>query len=464
MRNPRWALMLAATPVLAWTIHLLVPNVPAQSGAVAVGPVGPYRGAGSCSATACHGSVGRAQDGWNTTILRNEHTTWVAQDRHARAYQVLFDPRSVRIVRALAGGKEPDVPAHEDVRCLACHSTPRPAADFASTAWLNAEGVGCEACHGPSEKWLGAHTRGDWAPWDLLGKEQYGMTPTKDLARRAETCAGCHVGSRNDPAGFADRDVNHDLIAAGHPRLNFELAAYLANEPRHWVEKGPNATSDFAAREWVVGQVATTRAALQLLRERAADSIDGAAPWPEFTEYGCFSCHHGLRDETWRQNRREAWARPGLPLWGSWYVPLNQTLAADSALGNVEAARSLTQLVDAINQPAPPAEEVRSRAGAAVNAYSRWLDTIKNARVAPDQAQRLMASCRNWDKVASWDHAAQRYLALAALRESLLRQAPELVEPDSRDRLLELFDFLRYKPTEDGPREFDPGRLPANQP
>ena len=40
-------------------------------------------------------------------ILRNEHTTWISDDRHSRAYQVLFDARSERIARNLAARPGP---------------------------------------------------------------------------------------------------------------------------------------------------------------------------------------------------------------------------------------------------------------------------------------------------------------------------------------------------------------------
>ena len=50
---------------------------------------------------------------------------------------------------------------------------------------------------------------------------QLGMIDTKNLLVRAPTCASCHVGS-------ADQDMNHDMIAAGHPPLRFEQASYEA--------------------------------------------------------------------------------------------------------------------------------------------------------------------------------------------------------------------------------------------
>src|SRR6266849_2533753 len=51
-----------------------------------------YVGPGSCSATACHGSV---QPRHETKVLQNEYSTWVLQDKHAKAQQVLNNMVSV---------------------------------------------------------------------------------------------------------------------------------------------------------------------------------------------------------------------------------------------------------------------------------------------------------------------------------------------------------------------------------
>ena len=80
------------------------------------------------------------------------------------------------------------------------------------------DGVNCESCHGPAQLWLAEHTQYGWNNRPPLEKERLGMRPTRELPERAAVCVGCHVG----PPG---RDMNHDLIAAGHPRLNFEFAA-----------------------------------------------------------------------------------------------------------------------------------------------------------------------------------------------------------------------------------------------
>src|SRR5262249_39929757 len=146
--------------------------------------------------------------------------------------------------------------------CLACHATSGPASNPALAAVVRADGVGCESCHGPAGSWLALHTTYEWDGLTPLEKEQrFGMVRNADLGRRAETCARCHVGE-------AGREVDHDLIAAGHPRLAFEFAAYLAKLPAHWVEKERNAAPDFPARAWAIGQAVTAKAAIELLHER----------------------------------------------------------------------------------------------------------------------------------------------------------------------------------------------------
>src|SRR5207302_8379860 len=140
---------------------------------------------------------------------------------------------------------------------------------------LRQDGVGCESCHGPAERWLGAHTRYGWDRLSPSEKEtRFGMRPTKALDKRVGICVDCHVGSPG-------RDVNHDLIAAGHPRLSFEFGAYLANMPHHWKGSKQTQGPDYDATAWAIGQVASGQAALALLSDRASRQT---APWPEFAE------------------------------------------------------------------------------------------------------------------------------------------------------------------------------------
>lgn len=427
-------------------------------------------GSGSCSGSSCHGSVRRVADlrpqpaGW-TPVWRNEHTLWIANDPHARAYAVLLEPKSAEIVRNLAAGRGPVEPAQEDERCLACHSTPRAPAELAATAWQSEDGVGCESCHGPASRWIGDHAQVGFRGLPAEVKEgRYGLYATKDLGRRAEICAGCHVG-RRDPATGIIRDMNHDMIAAGHPRLTFEFTAALANEPRHWSEQGPNRGVDFLARAWAVGQVATAKVAAELLHRRAAD--EASAPWPEFSEYDCYACHHSLVDQKWRQQPDGAKARLGQPEWASWFGALLPELAADATLGDRAASSAYEEARGAVGGPWDVREESRReaarRAAELSGALDGWARRLDATPLEPATIDRLMGELRSadgWARVHNWDGAAQRYLALVPLRQALLLVQPPRDDPALRDELARLLEDLRFPPGSDSPRrELDPTTL-----
>ena len=80
---------------IAMSLVILLWSARAQDASLPSTPVRPaltaYKGAGSCSAVACHGSIAPVA---GSSVLRNEHTTWISDDRHSRAFQVLFDDRS----------------------------------------------------------------------------------------------------------------------------------------------------------------------------------------------------------------------------------------------------------------------------------------------------------------------------------------------------------------------------------
>lgn len=267
-----------------------------------------------CMSAACHGnSAASALSGhFDANTWQGSGTCWEARDPHNRAYSLLTD-KPMRPVRATAAQimerMHSAVPATEDARCLACHSNPALATHDSKdphVVALRQEGVGCESCHGNASGWLRPHTT-----WKGDIKAEYaaaGMTPLFDVGDRATTCLGCHVGAPADPArGLAVRDMNHDMIAAGHPRLNFDFAEFHRELPKHWQEKertptGPKPRSPaFDARLWYVGRVAQAEAACELLASRAdrARAGDPRTPWPELAEFNCAACHHDLF-QAWR--------------------------------------------------------------------------------------------------------------------------------------------------------------------
>jgi hypothetical protein len=215
---------------------------------------------------------------------------WIAADPHRGAYDALASDKPRRPGQATAAEIMKRLgsatPATEDARCLACHTNPTLAepghTEDARVLALRREGVSCEACHGNAGGWLREHTTGRTS----------GMRPLAEMAGRAAACAGCHLGA---PAGDGHpvRDMNHDMIAAGHPRLNFDFAEYHRRLPKHWREPTPVNP----AREWLLGRVVHAEAACRLLADRAERSKnDPRSPWPEFAEFRCASCHHRFAD------------------------------------------------------------------------------------------------------------------------------------------------------------------------
>jgi len=382
-------------------------------------------GVSSCASTACHyGSGAQGAKG-------SEYTTWATLDKHSKAYNVLFDELSRTIVRNYKRLKVADAPHPErEALCLGCHAPDQPGQVLGGPPLIagtagGLEGVGCESCHGPAERWRTAHYLPDWAQKSDSEKEALGMRPTKDLVARAKLCAECHIGT-------ARYEVNHDLIAAGHPRLNFEFSAYLANMPSHWREQGANARADFPARSWAVGQVISARAALELLEARARSARDAKTqkPWPEFAEYDCFACHHDLRDDTERQKSVFGKRTPGSYPWGTWYYTLLPEIARQQPnAARAKVTDSLRELQALMARPYPDPVAVANLA----RTTHAQLDHCVKAADAPLSRASLesLLSGFSHDKFRSeatdWDGCTQLYLAIVPLYQASqgMRGLPE---------------------------------------
>jgi hypothetical protein len=268
--------------------EVLVFGVRLATGADAPEP-SKYTGPGSCSSPSCHGSVQAREE---TSVYQNEYSTWVVRDKHAHAFVNLTNPVGTRMAKIM-GIEKPDTAA----RCLACHSLNVPL-DMRARTFDLTDGVGCENCHGPASAWLGPHTtRG----WNFDKSLELGMYNTRELVKRSEKCLSCHLGT-------AEKFVDHELIAAGHPDLYFELDSFMAVMPPHWkeVDKDPW----FGVRALSVGQAVQLR---EQLKRVARESQGGI--WPEYAELDCFACHHNLTaaKDSWRQERGYPGRRPGNP-------------------------------------------------------------------------------------------------------------------------------------------------------
>src|SRR5262245_20008761 len=151
--------VLAATFWTTWMGSNVAPGGTARANTTSP-PAFRAQGAASCAAAACHQFDGpKGSKG-------SEYGTWVAHDPHARAYEILFDERSKRVVKNLHGLA--DLAAAHPEReplCRSCHVYPDPYLKGGPTTprFAVADGVGCEACHGPAERWLARHYGKEWA-------------------------------------------------------------------------------------------------------------------------------------------------------------------------------------------------------------------------------------------------------------------------------------------------------------
>lgn len=284
-------------------------------------------GKASCSGIACHGGASFVLDDSSTQEARwpSSYIHWETFDPHRQAFQSLQTNWAKTILQGLAGPEEKKQPLdhfkpENEQRCLACHTNPSLAhaqpmgVEAESLPIFRAEGVSCEACHGNASNWLNDHTTWSMPESRKNGFAKTGMIPLHEAGKRALSCAGCHVGGPADKQrGFPVRDVNHDMLAAGHPRLYFEYTSFVKRLPPHWREKNrdlpgaPVRSSEEKVYDWFAGQLATTEAFLRLCSDRAERSQHGVAEqdrasWPELALFKCYSCHQSVNGSAKREN------------------------------------------------------------------------------------------------------------------------------------------------------------------
>ena len=262
-----------------------------------------FTGPGGCAAVSCHGGV---QTRSETAVLQNEYSVWVVKDKHSRAYEALSMPISIRMAEILELG-----PANKAKRCLACHAL-APAPEEKAKSFDHSDGVSCESCHGPASEWLGPHTLGS-DKWSHAQSVAKGMIDTRDIAKRTTQCLTCHLGTK-------DKFVDHELIAAGHPDLYFELASFSSVMPRHWKPQHEKEPKDpwMEVHELGVGQAVQLREQMLRVARGAANQVNREPArdiWPEYADMDCFACHHSLAaaKDSWRllDKRYYAGRRPG---------------------------------------------------------------------------------------------------------------------------------------------------------
>ncbi len=306
-----------------------------------------HMGVASCATSQCHGSA-IPRDGSN--VLQNEYITWTQDDPHSRAYEVLNNEQSRAMAARLGIGA-----ATKARICLDCHADNVPASQRGERFHLS-DGVGCESCHGGAEKWLASH-------YNVLStsdeaKRAAGLYPTHQVAARGELCLSCHLGTR-------DKFATHEIMAAGHPRLAFELDTFselwrtAGRQPHYKVD------ADYRDRKgdvshiftWASGIVAESRQRLKLV---ASSRFSNDSLFPELGLYDCHACHRSMKSVQWRALPRHGGVGPGQPFLHDGTLVMSMALArvispADAEAietGLIELHRSGSKSVSAIQETA----------------------------------------------------------------------------------------------------------------
>ena len=257
-------------------------------------------------------------------------------------------------------------------RCTSCHAL-APLTAVKGRDFEIADGVSCESCHGPSSQWLGPHSVKGTSYAQLLER---GMVNTKDLVSRSEVCLGCHLGD-------STRSVDHEMIAAGHPALVFDLESYSAAMPPHWKSASDR---DFVLRTWAVGQAVELRESLRRLARHAANGA-----WPEYSEYECFACHHALRppEKSWRISAGYPMRQPGNPPWNAAHFVVLRILTRvlePEASNNLEL--SLAEVLRLTSSVSPVRAEVKRSADTAADVAHRLSSQLSSRTYTlPDAAR-----------------------------------------------------------------------------
>jgi hypothetical protein len=298
-RDRPWAALAALALILAvLAVAAVIAAPPARSQAEVAGR---YTGVASCAGSTCHGRM----EGDGTIVRQDELMKWQEPSTpggaHSRAWAVLSNSRSQFIARNLGLKDAATAPM-----CLGCHSS-KGAIDAAGGAMRGTvpleDGVGCESCHGPAGGWIASHYAGIGTNADPdremrekhLANLSAGLKKLEDPVVRARVCVDCHFGSSGE-----GQFVTHRIMAAGHPRIAFELDLFSSLQAHHqedgdysWRKFGvANARTDHV-QMWAVGQATALERSLQLFQSKRGTE----GMFPEFYFLDCHSCHRPIFDQ-----------------------------------------------------------------------------------------------------------------------------------------------------------------------
>lgn len=395
-----------------------------------------HLGVATCASSFCHGSV-LERDSYS--VLQNEYLIWSKRDAHSAAYRVLLNAESKRIANNLSIGAP-----EKAAICLDCHADNVPEA-MRGPEFQLADGIGCEACHGGSERWIASHV--DGKPSHEKNIRQ-GMYPTADPVARAELCLSCHLGTE-------DKFTTHRIMGAGHPRLSFELDTFTHIQPAHfkvdkdYLKRKPHSQP---AQTWALGQVAAAEQALALIRSPQFFAQQGL--FPELSFFDCQACHHPLTAAQWQPRARLGNIGPG-------QVRLNDaSLVMVRAIADVVApkqGRAISQGLKNLHQATSQSIKATQAAAASIikqlQAFNRLL---KQRPITTAQSSRIIKALTQYGQRGDLnDYVAAEQATMAC--QLLAIHAQRYLELESKIKAL--YSAVE-KETAYNPRQFQ--RVMAN--
>lgn len=392
-------------------------------GAASVDALQPrFVGALACSNAACHGNFQESQS--SESLRFDEFHTW-SIDPHSSSLLTLQSKRAQKILRQLRvldeAGRviESQAAERQWTNCLQCHDTTLPALTAIENSQFVqlSEGVSCEACHGPASKWLHRHYRKDWLTLTSLQKSESGFLNLDHPVTQAEKCVQCHVGQTSG-------EVNHDLLAAGHPALKWDLAWYQQRMPQHWhaARRGQlNESLQGPLQRWLLGQAVAAEAALQQLQRRAQQAVTARGTWPELSESACFACHHDIEEgQSWKQFRglNAPSGNFGSLPWAPWELSLVPELIEqlESASAN-NFSGDYTELVQAMNSAVVPdprtVSDLAEKSAQSLHAWIENLEFPSDDSIHAALLQLFEQEQGAW-AVGTWERSAKFFFAVSA--------------------------------------------------
>ena len=371
-------------------------------------------GVASCAGSTCHGRT----EPTGKIVRQDEILHWQdASSRtgaHSRAFAVLASARGQAIAAKLGIGS-----ATSAGECLGCHADPAYAGK--GPRWHVEDGVGCEGCHGGAggpDGWLSTH----YAVGQTHAKNiARGLYPLDQPRARAEKCLDCHFGS-DKPGQF----VSHRIMAAGHPRVVFELDLFSSLQQHH------DEDADYVKRKrrtsnvqmWAMGQaVAVGRATTLFTNPR----LGNQGMFPEIYFFDCHSCHRQIVDGP---NGKANWvSNPGRPI-PAGMPPFNdENMIMLSAAAKV-AAPGLAAKFDAdsrafhaaIARDRPTALAAARKLGASAGALADAMGGSAIGRAETFAIIDSIASTAITTRLTDYQGSSQAVMAIDTLLNSMVRQ------------------------------------------